>query len=146
MLMNTPLCPAFECWNPCAVGITLCLDHDIILQHPAALCILTSCSHFLPSLYSVFLHILIFTLQHVRLFSLYNATCFGRTDHHQVYKILEYRNLMLCYHTVLLYISMQNASKIFYFRLFRLSCRCYARARCICNMQWVIHISVLFIR
>jgi hypothetical protein len=49
---------------------------------------LTSWSHSLPSLCN-FVDILIFTLQRLCLFSLYNTTCFCLTGHDQMYKTLD---------------------------------------------------------
>jgi hypothetical protein len=50
-------------------------------QHPVALCVITLCSQSVPSLCNL---LLMFTLQRLCLFSLYNTTCFGLTGHHQV--------------------------------------------------------------
>jgi hypothetical protein len=88
----------------------------VILQNPVALCILTLCSLSSPSLCNP-VNILIFTFYCLHLFSLYNTTCFCVTGHHDVYTMVDSRNLLLYYHTHLLFMLMQNSSKIFYFRL-----------------------------
>jgi hypothetical protein len=40
------------------------------------------------------------------LYYVYRTTCFGLTGHHQVYKVLDWRNSPLCYYAVLLLILM----------------------------------------
>lgn len=61
-------------------------NFNIILQHPFALCTLTWRSHSSPSLCNS-VGTIIFTLQRLLLFSLYNITRFGLTGHHEVYKV-----------------------------------------------------------
>jgi hypothetical protein len=80
------------------------ITHDynlnIILQLHVALVLELLFRHSSPSLCN-FVNILIFTLHHLRIFLLQNTTCFGLTVHHQVSKMFDWRNLLLCYYAIL---------------------------------------------
>jgi hypothetical protein len=70
-------------------------------------------------------------------------TCFCVTGHHQVYKVLSWRNSLLCYHAVLLLFFGVNASEYsrLYWVIMSLLCTCLGLCFCwfvlsFCVCRW----------
>jgi hypothetical protein len=80
----------------CIYGISVAVNtkvHNIVLQHPVALCI-QLCVPILA------VHVQ-FQLTLIRLSLLYTTPCFGLTDHLQMCKMLGWRNPLFCYCVVM---------------------------------------------
>jgi hypothetical protein len=71
---------------------------------------------------------------------LYITTCFSLIGHHQVYRLLWWRNLLHCCNVAQLFFSVNALD---YSKLYELSRCCRACVQFNCNMYWVI-LRVLF--
>jgi hypothetical protein len=76
------------------------INYNIILQHPIASCRLDFMFHFC-CLYAILVNV-----------SLCITICFGITGHLQVYQLLWWRNLLLCYKVVLLFLCYRYVMRV----------------------------------